>query len=375
MVDASTGVGPAFGASNTNPDAKKVLVYRLGSLGDMIVALPCLHLIQRVFPDSERVLLTNFPVHVKAPAAAEVLDGSGLIHGFMRYAVGTRNPFQFIRLALEIRRFDPDVVIYLMPPRSRQSVARDKRFFQLACGVRCVIGLSEDNLSGPKLNAGTGLYEAEASRLARTVAALGDARPSDLSNWSLHLTESERQNARAALGRQAGRAFIACGPGTKMQAKDWGQDNWRDLLNRLSVRYSEYGLVVIGAMADRPVGDFVLKDWKGPTVNVCGHLTPRETGALVEHASVFIGPDSGPMHLAACANVPCVIAFSARGLPGNWFPVGQQHKILYRKVSCFGCNLESCTVEKRRCLTSITVDEMVDAVESILSPVIETDRP
>src|SRR3569833_4225831 len=92
----------------------------------------------------------------------------------------------------------------------------------------------------------------------------------------------------------------------------------------------------------------------------------RSTAAVLERASVFIGPDSGPMHLAACVGIPSVIAFSARGLPGVWYPFGEQHRVVYRKVSCFGCNLESCTVESRRCLTSITVAEMADAVQSVL---------
>jgi ADP-heptose:LPS heptosyltransferase len=74
------------------------------------------------------------------------------------------------------------------------------------------------------------------------------------------------------------------------------------------------------------------------------------------------------MHLAACAGVPCVIAFSARGLPGVWFPAGQQHRVVYHKVNCFGCNLETCIVENRKCLTSITVEEMATAVEFVLPP-------
>ena len=49
---------------------QRVLVYRLGSLGDMLVALPALHLLQHAFPAAERRLLTNFPVASKAPAAA-----------------------------------------------------------------------------------------------------------------------------------------------------------------------------------------------------------------------------------------------------------------------------------------------------------------
>ena len=70
---------------------RRVLVYRLGSLGDMVVALPALHLVARAFPEAERRMLTNVPVNSKAAAAAAILEGSGLVQGYMRYAVGTRS--------------------------------------------------------------------------------------------------------------------------------------------------------------------------------------------------------------------------------------------------------------------------------------------
>ena len=76
---------------------RKVLIHRLGSLGDMVVALPSLHLIARRFPDAERRLLTNFPVNAKAPAAAAVLGESGLVHGYMQYTVGTRDLGELLR--------------------------------------------------------------------------------------------------------------------------------------------------------------------------------------------------------------------------------------------------------------------------------------
>ena len=152
-----------------------------------------------------------------------------------------------------------------------------------------------------------------------------------------------------------------------MQAEDWGQENWRALLARLSRSYPGHALVLIGAKEDFAVSDYASQDWHGPKVNLCGRLTPRETAAVLEYASVFLSPDSGPMHLAACVAKPCVIAFSARGLPGVWYPAGHLHQILYRHVSCFGCNLETCVAEGRRCLTSITVDEMASAVDSVLS--------
>ncbi len=45
--------------------AKRVLIYRLGSIGDTVVALPCFKLIARVFPEAERCVLANFPEGAK----------------------------------------------------------------------------------------------------------------------------------------------------------------------------------------------------------------------------------------------------------------------------------------------------------------------
>jgi len=159
--------------------------------------------------------------------------------------------------------------------------------------------------------------------------------------------------------------FLACGPGTKAQAKDWGEDNWQALLRALSARLPGAGLVMIGAREDANVSDKVAVGWAGPVLNCCGALTPRETAAVLQHASCFTGPDSGPMHLAAAYGVPCVIPFASRTRPGIWFPIGEGHRILYREVDCSNCNLEVCVEKRRQCLTSITVDEMLQAILSV----------
>jgi ADP-heptose:LPS heptosyltransferase len=316
------------------------------------------------------VLLTNFPVHAKAPASAAVLGDSGLVHGYMRYTAGTRSVAELWRLATEIRRYKPDVLVYLMPIRARKAVQRDKWFFKLAGGVKRIVGLPAADQLERVRDPETGMYEAEASRLARTVRELGDAAIGNIANWDLRLTEAEKDAARSALGELASMPLIVCGPGTKMQAKDWGQENWRALLGDLYLRYGSgrpgFGLVFIGAKEDAEISDFAAQDWAGPEVKLCGRLSPRETAAVLSGASVFLGPDSGPMHLAACFGVPCVIAFSARGLPGVWYPTGAHHRVIYHQVDCFGCNLETCLAEGRRCLTSISIREMAAAVESVL---------
>jgi ADP-heptose:LPS heptosyltransferase len=349
-----------------DPTIRRVLIHRLGSLGDTVVALPCFHLIARAFPNAERRLLTNFPVHAKAPAAAVVLGDSGLVHGYMRYTVGTRNPLEVLRLAAEIRRFAPDVVIYLMPVRPWKAVKRDRLFFRVA-GVKRVIGIAGEQQMKPRFYAATGLYEREAVRLARMIAELGNANPADLANWDLALNESEYQAADDALGSLREFPLIVCGPGTKMPSKDWGQDNWQTLLGRIDAMYPGYALVLVGAREEFDVAEHAARQWAGPWVNLCGRLGSRETAAMLKRARLFLGPDSGPMHLAASVGIPCVIPFAGVWPAGVWFPQGNKNQIVFHKTSCSPCSLEKCNVVGHPCMTSIFVAEMEAAVDRAIS--------
>jgi len=68
-----------------------------------------------------------------------------------------------------------------------------------------------------------------------------------------------------------------------------------------------------------------------------------------------------PMHLAAAQGVPCIIAFASRDRRGYWFPVGKHHQVVYHTMDCSLCRLEICIRQKKKCLTSISVDEMLQA--------------
>ena len=346
---------------------KRVLIYRLGSLGDTVVALPCFHLIEKVFPNAERRLLTNYPIAAKAPASALVLGDSGLVHGYMRYTVGTRSVGELWRVAMEIRRFKPDVVVYLMPVRPAKAVQRDKWFLRLAGGVGRIVGLPGEAEASNLFDPATKLYESEADRLGRCIAELGDARADLIAHWDPRLSDAEKGVASEALASVAGRPLIVCGPGCKMQANDWERENWRALLGRLSTRYPDHALVLTGAKEDAEACEFAGLDWAGVQVNLAGRLSPRESAAVFARAAVFIGPDSGPKSLAASVGAPCVCVFSARGLAGKWFPPGDRNVVIFHEPECHGCGLETCLVEQKKCIRSVTVDEVEAAVVRVLS--------
>src|SRR5271167_3370526 len=183
---------------------KRVLIYRLGSLGDTLVALPALHLVANAFPDAERHLLTNFPVNAKAPPAAAVLEGSNLIHGYFRYAAGTRSPRELLTLWWQLLRWRPQVLVYMGPARGVESARRDAKFFGL-CGISRLIGvpLTED-MQHNRWEDSEQALEPEGARLARNLAELGDANLDAPASWDLHLTGAEHARATEVLAATAG---------------------------------------------------------------------------------------------------------------------------------------------------------------------------
>jgi heptosyltransferase III len=349
---------------------KRVLIYRLGSLGDTLIALPALHLVARAFPNAERRLLTNFPVNAKAPPAAAILENTGLVHSYVRYVVGTRSPRELFGLWWQLLRWRPEVLVYMGSARGVESALRDAKFFRL-CGISRLIGVPiTEDMQQNRWEDSAQALEPEASRLARNLSQLGEAPLNETASWDMHLTEAENARAREVLAPAAGHPILAVSVGTKVQSKDWGRDNWRTLLNRLAALYPDFAIALCGAAEESDSSELAACGWRenssSPVINLCGQLTPRESAAVIAHARAFLGHDSGPMHLAAAVQTPCVAIFAARNKPRVWFPYGQQHRVLYHQTDCWGCGLETCIIEKKKCLTSITVDEVITEVRALL---------
>jgi heptosyltransferase III len=163
----------------------------------------------------------------------------------------------------------------------------------------------------------------------RNIAALGAVDLSDWANWDLGLTEADRALPRRLIAeRIRGQPFIALSIGTKQPTNDWGLANWRTLAEQLCQIYP-HRLVFVGAEGDREQSEAITRGLPDRCVNLCGLLKVRESAALIAGASLFVGSDSGPMHLAAAVGTPLVAIFSRLNLPGIWFPSARQAKVLY----------------------------------------------
>lgn len=307
---------------------RRVIIYRLGSLGDTVVALPCLHMIERRYPDAERIVLTNFPVHAKSPPLEAILGDSGLAHRYVAYPSGTRSWKALLDLAMELRSLDADTLVYLTPARGLTAAWRDLLFFRL-CGVRRVLGVPLSRALQGHRQDRDGLFEMECQRLARCMASVGPVDLESRSSWDLRLTVEEWACADRLLEPIAGHPRIAINMGGKVAINDWGVDNWGALVDRLGATLARHALVFVGGPEDSARVQEVRSRWPGEVLDLCGRSTPRVSAAAISTAKVFIGHDSGPMHLASCMNVPCVALFGENHPPRKWHPFGLQHRVLH----------------------------------------------
>ena len=308
---------------------KTIVIYRLGSLGDTIVALPCFTAVTRMFPDAHKVLLTNKPVSTKAAPIEAILGaGTGFFDVSLAYPVGTRSPAALFAVWKQLRAIKSDTLVYLTPPRGKAAHIRDWLFFKSA-GFKTIIGLPmADDLANCRVDA-AGIEEREAERMARCLAPYHKIDLADPHYWDLRLSAAEQAAGRAITVPLQTTPFIAINMGGKAAEKDWGVDNWTALMTGLRADFGHYGLLFVGAAEDGPRADALAAHWPGPVVNACGKLSPRESGAAMKGAAAFAGHDSGPLHLAAAMNVPCVALYGDYNRPSKWHPFGSHHRIIH----------------------------------------------
>ncbi len=330
-----------------------IVIYRLGSLGDTIVTLPCFTAVTRLFPNARKVLLTNKPVSTKAAPIEAILGvGTGFFDTALAYPVGTRSPAALFALWKQLRATGSDTLVYLTEARGKTAHMRDWLFFRSA-GFKRIIGLPlSDKLAECRVDA-NGVLERETVRLARRLAPLVAIDLNDPAYWDLRLNPAEEAAGRAITVPLHGGPYIVVNMGGKAARKDWGVDNWTSLIAGLAGDFGGYGLLFVGGAEDGPRAEAVSAHWPGPVVNTCGRLSPRESGAAMRNAAAFAGHDSGPLHLAACMGVPCVALFGDFNRPAQWHPFGDHHQIIHNMNGTLAITVAEVDTALRHVLRSV----------------------
>ena len=351
----------------------RILIFRIGHLGDTVVALPALWAVREAFPDAHIALLSNADAknpHYISPD--RVLPREGLIDEFISYPTNLGKAATMAataRLAARLRRARFDAVVYLMPrSRSLAQIERDRRFFRLA-GIDKIIGAEvlKNTRLDETIPVPTPTVESEASHLLQCLAAEGfvddAAFRTDMLLSADEIRSAGRWFKEAVRGFQTRNAF-AVAPGSKWESKIWPEERFIEVVRRLMTGCDALP-VIFGGAEDREKGERMIETW-GRGVNAAGELSVRESAALLRDCRLYLGNDTGTMHLAAAVGTPCVAIFAATDWIGKWTPFGDNNRVFRKRVECEGCHTPDC-FNNHKCLDLVTVDEVHAVCVEILN--------
>ena len=353
---------------------KRILVFRTAHLGDTVVALPALWSLREAYPDAHIALLSNRDAknpHYISPDC--VLPKEGLVDEFIAYPTNlgkAASVATMASLAVKLRQKRFDTLAYLMPRvRSFAQIERDERFFHLA-GIEKILGTDylRQNRLEEAIPIPTPSVESEADYLLHCLSHDG-LIPNEIFRTDLLLTVEEISRAKSWFTEAAGAVangsiLVAVAPGSKWESKIWPEGRFAAVVERL---VSDFRIlpVVFGGGEDRETGDRLLTRWK-TGINSAGRLSVRESAALLQQCDLYLGNDTGTMHLAAAVGTPCVAVFAAIDWVGKWTPFGDKNQVFRKRVECEGCHSSICH-NNHKCLDLITIDEVYAACVDILS--------
>ncbi|MGH7894753.1 MAG: glycosyltransferase family 9 protein [Candidatus Binatia bacterium] len=352
---------------------RRMLIYRCGALGDTIVALPAMLAVRDTFSAVELVLMTANEGDAVV-WTDEVLRDFGWFTRVVTYRAHELASVRgLLGVLARVRAVRPDVVVYLgSDHNSGLRVLRDRLFFALAGARRFVAARSAKVTFLGRLRRERREYPHEVDRLLDAVrragAKVGVARfelplgPAHAERVSMLLAASGLDQATSP-----GRPLVAMCPGSKQSAKRWPLERYAEVGARL-IAEGGVDVAIIGGPDEARAAEIVARGWPaGRWTVLAGRLSVLESAEALRRTALYVGNDTGAMHLAAAVGTPCVAVFAAREPGRSWHPYGEGHVVLRRdEVPCANCYLSECTIEGLRCLTAITVEDVWAACRSKL---------
>ena len=302
---------------------ERVLVIRLGLLGDGVLLTPALRLLREAFPAArvdvlatpiQRVLFDTLPTvdRVVEWTAGDLLEP--------RLALQPRCWREALRQLAELRRARYDLALSCYGPLG-SAIA-------LLSGAAQRIGYAGEAFPGTLTRALPGArwdrpwHDAEYNvEVVRAAGASGPTPPTELALPAENLPISLE-----ALRPSGGPLVVLHTGAVNGRAKRWPFAHWRTLVERL--RADGCRLLFVGADAEdaRFAADVAASE-----ENLVGKTSLHQLAGVLERASVFVTADSGPMHVATALRRPVVAIFGPTD-PVIYAPFQPERAIVVRHV-------------------------------------------
>ena len=333
----------------------KILIRATNWVGDAIMALPALHAVRKRFPEAE-IAIVGRPYVADIYRDQEICDHliaydpSGLHKGFSgRELLAAELRAQKFDVALLLQNaFDAAWLAWRASIPERIGYARDARSFLLTKAVPLP--------RHGEIPAHERFYYLELLRRTGWLDVVQDE-----SFIGLHVPAEKRRIADEFLcksGVRQGVTRIAIGAGASYgSAKCWPPSRFAEVANRLQSE-ADADVILFGTAAEANVSTAISAELRRPPIDLTGKTAITDLPALLSLCHLFIGNDSGAMHVAAAVGLPIVGVFGPTD-PNGTAPVTTRCSIVQQKAYCSPCFLRRCPTD-HRCMTAITAD-MVEA--------------
>lgn len=344
------------------PQVPSLLVLKPCCLGDLLLATPALAALRRRFPGARIVLATSAwsrPAVEGNPNLDELLDSGRIGQG-----AGLGEYWAFAQ-ALRRQRFDAAVVLDRSPLVSA---------LPLFAGIPIRAGLDSGgrgfSLTHPVSASGD---RHEALRYLDAAVALGCGP--ELPPLQFVPATSDTTWTHAALREDLAWVAIHPGggvnPGSALLGKRWPVERFAAVAEHLLA--AGYAVAMVGAPQDGPLAQAILAQVKGTDpsrlVDLTGRTTFGQLGTALAQCRLFLGNDTGPMHLAVAVSTP-VVAIFGPSKPAFYGPLSTAASVLYHGEECNSCRfrggLAARCVRDYACVRAVTVEEVWGAVQQHL---------
>ena len=182
-----------------------------------------------------------------------------------------------------------------------------------------------------------------------------------------HLPPSPEAEAWArALVGELGGPPVLFNLGATKPANRWEPERFGELARCLAAEL-ESPLAMVGGPGDRELADRARASaGEGVLHDLVGRTDLHQLAALASEARLFVTCDTGPMHLAAARGTPIVALFGAAD-PARTGPYGKGHRIVGEFPSCAPCGNRHCPQPRHVCMEELAVETVVEAVRASLS--------
>lgn len=353
--------GLLFQPWNPRQNLKHIVIYRVGNLGDTVLALPALAAIRQRYPDAKLTLLTS-PGSAQLVTAETVLDcfeslidrSVSYIPAEIKSSAGLQN------LKQELLKTGP-IDAFIGLPLSMQTFSRSIQELFFAKFI------------GAPIASGFGIIFPPVFKQA-FCRTFPDRIP-ETHQWLLTQLTWEASPVTPSLKPQpefdhVKKPFIAINPGAKLALKQWPRSFFIQTIKKIAAERPNLNFVLLGNPASEAdlIQSIVDACPELPIHNLCGHLTIADTFQLLPEASAVLTNDTGLLHMAGIANVPIIAPVSGQFPAHLWNPPNAHPKtqILRHDVPCAPCFRDECPYSDEPCLTSIRADRVLSAILSLL---------